>query len=99
MLDWFYQDTDRGEQNISECKNIYDLVEKLQYRVEDLENEHMLLLRQMGELNSRVGGLETKSEWISNSGIVSIWIYGAGLLLMTEDQYATKSRVKEMICG
>lgn len=62
MLDWFYQDTDRGEQNISECKNIYDLVEKLQYRVEDLENEHMLLLRQIGELNSRVGGLETKSE-------------------------------------
>ena len=62
MLDWFYQETDRGEQNISECQNIYELVEKLQYRVEDLENEHMLLLREMGQLNSRVGGLENRSE-------------------------------------
>ena len=62
MLDWFYQETDRGEQNISECQNIYELVEKLQYRVEDLENEHMLLLREIGQLNSRVGGLENRSE-------------------------------------
>ena len=62
MLDWFYQESDRGEQNISECQNIYELVEKLQYRVEDLENEHMLLLREMGQLNSRVGGLENRSE-------------------------------------
>ena len=62
MLDWFYQETDRGEQNISECQNIYELVEKLQYRVEDLENEHMLLLREIGQLNSRVGGLENQSE-------------------------------------
>ena len=50
MLDWFYQDTDRGEQNISECQNIYELVEKLQYRVEDLENEHMLLLKEINQL-------------------------------------------------
>lgn len=62
MLDWFYQETDRGEQNISECQNIYELVEKLQYRVDDLENEHMLLLREIGQLNSRVGGLENRSE-------------------------------------
>ena len=62
MLDWFYQESDRGEQNISECQNIYELVEKLQYRVEDLENEHMLLLREIGQLNSRVGGLENRSE-------------------------------------
>ena len=62
MLDWFYQESDRGEQNISECQNIYELVEKLQYRVEDLENEHMLLLREIGQLNSRVGGLENQSE-------------------------------------
>ena len=62
MLDWFYQETDRGEQNISECQNIYGVVEKLQYRVEDLENEHMLLLREIGQLNSRVGGLENRSE-------------------------------------
>ena len=54
MLDWFYQDTDRGEQNISECQNIYELVEKLQWKVEDLENEHMLLLRQIAELRSKL---------------------------------------------
>ena len=54
MLDWFYQDTDRGEQNISECQNIYELVEKLQWRVEGLENEHMLLLRELGELRGKL---------------------------------------------
>ena len=54
MLDWFYQDTDRGEQNISECQNIYELVEKLQWRVEGLENEHMLVLRELGELRGKL---------------------------------------------
>ena len=43
MLKWFYDDSDRGEQNISECKTLYDLVERLQYRLEDMENEHMQL--------------------------------------------------------
>jgi len=38
-------------------------------------------------------------EWILNSGIVNIWVCGAGLLLMTEDQYATKNQVKEMTYG
>ena len=50
MLEWFYQESDRGEQNISECKNLYDLVERLQYRLEDLENEHMQLIRRLQEL-------------------------------------------------
>ena len=50
MLEWFYQETDRGEQNISECQNIYELVEKLQYRLEDMENEHMQLLRRIDAL-------------------------------------------------
>ena len=53
MLEWFYQDSDRGEQNIAECKNLYELVEKLQYRLEDLENEHMLILKQLGRLQSQ----------------------------------------------
>ena len=43
MLKWFYDDSDRGDQNIAEVKDIYTLVEKLQYRLEDLENEHCLL--------------------------------------------------------
>ena len=54
MLDWFYQETDRGEQNISECQNIYELVEKLQWRIEDLENEHMIVLREISILQSKL---------------------------------------------
>jgi len=54
MLEWFYQDSDRGEQNISECKSLYDLVERLQYRLEDLENEHMLLIRKYESLEKKL---------------------------------------------
>ena len=54
MLEWFYDDSDRGEQNISECKSIYDLVERLQYRLEDMENEHMQLTREISRLNGRL---------------------------------------------
>ena len=53
MLEWFYQESDRGEQNISECKNLYELVERLQYRLEDLENEHMQLIRRLQELENK----------------------------------------------
>ena len=54
MLEWFYDDSDRGEQNISECKTIYDLVERLQYRLEDMENEHMQLTREISKLHSKL---------------------------------------------
>ena len=54
MLEWFYQDSDRGEQNISECQNIYELVERLQYRLEDMENEHMLLSRKYDALDQKL---------------------------------------------
>ena len=60
FLDWFFE-TDRGEENIANCANLYELVEKLQYRLEDLENEHMLLIREFGKLDSRVNNL-TKDE-------------------------------------
>jgi len=53
FLDWFFE-TDRGEENVVNCSNLYELVEKLQYRLEDLENEHMLLIRQIGNLDSRL---------------------------------------------
>lgn len=56
FLDWFFE-TDRGEENIANCANLYELVEKLQYRLEDLENEHMLLIRQLGKLDSKVNNL------------------------------------------
>ena len=54
MLEWFYEDSDRGEQNISEMQDIYTLVEKLQYRIEDLENEHMLVLKELGKIQSQI---------------------------------------------
>ncbi len=59
MLKWFYQESDRGETNIVECKSLYDLVEKLQYRLEDMESEHMQLLREMGRIQSKLDMLET----------------------------------------
>ena len=59
MLEWFYDDSDRGEQNISECKSIYELVEKLQWRMESLENEHMILLAEINKL--KFGVCETES--------------------------------------
>ena len=54
MLEWFYQESDRGEQNISECKNLYELVERLQYRLEDMENEHMQLSRKYDALEQKL---------------------------------------------
>ena len=54
MLEWFYQDSDRSEQNISECKSLYDLVERLQYRLEDMENEHMQLSRKYDDLEQKL---------------------------------------------
>ena len=54
MLEWFYQETDRGEKNISECQNIYDLVERIQYRLEDMENEHMQLSRKYDALEQKL---------------------------------------------
>ena len=54
MLEWFYQESDRGEQNISECKSLYDLVERLQYRLEDMENEHMQLIRKYESLEKKL---------------------------------------------
>ena len=53
MLKWFYDDSDRGDQNIAEVKDIYTLVEKLQYRLEDLENEHMLLLKELAKIQNK----------------------------------------------
>ena len=53
MLEWFYDDSDRGQQNISEVQDIYTLVEKLQYRIEDLENEHMLLLKELAKIQNK----------------------------------------------
>ena len=60
MLEWFYEESDRGQQNISECKSLYDLVERLQYRLEDMENEHMQLTREIARLQGRIDILESR---------------------------------------
>ena len=57
LLDWFFE-TDRGEDNIATCSNLYELVEKLQYRLEDLENEHMMLLKQFARIQSQMESVD-----------------------------------------
>lgn len=53
FIRWFFSNTDNTEQNMEEYGTLYALVEKLQYRVEDLENEQMLMMRDMRkEMNS-----------------------------------------------
>ena len=49
----------KSEQKIADCDNIYDMVEILQSRIEEIETEHMQLIRKMGELNSRVDDFST----------------------------------------
>jgi len=45
FLKWFFTNTDNTQENMREYGTLYALVERLQYRIDDLENEHMLLLR------------------------------------------------------
>ena len=47
FLKWFFTNTDNTQENMREFGNLYALVERLQYRVEDLENEHMLMMKDM----------------------------------------------------
>ena len=47
FLKWFFSNTDNTEENMREYGTLYALVERLQYRVEDLENEHMLMMKDM----------------------------------------------------
>ena len=69
LLHWFFDDTDRGEENISTCQNLYELVEKLQYRLEGLENEHMQLMGQHAKLESQIELLKQDSEYrVSKDG-------------------------------
>ena len=59
LLDWFFE-TDLGEENDANCVNLYELVEKLQYRLESMENEHMQLLREVGKLQGKLDILESE---------------------------------------
>jgi cell division protein FtsB len=59
LLDWFFE-TDLGEENVANCVNLYELVEKLQYRLENMENEHMHLVCEIGKLQSKLDMLESE---------------------------------------
>ena len=59
LLDWFFE-TDLGEENVANCVNLYELVEKLQYRLESMENEHMQLLREIGKMQGKLDILESE---------------------------------------
>ena len=52
LLDWFFE-TDLGEENVANCVHLYELVEKLQWRIESLENEHIQLVRKFGKLEAK----------------------------------------------
>tara|TARA_Y100000389_G_C17210810_1_gene388392 strand:+ start:80 stop:256 length:177 start_codon:yes stop_codon:yes gene_type:complete len=49
----------KSEQKIADCENIYDMIEILQSRIDEIENEHIQLIRKMGEINSRVDEFST----------------------------------------
>ena len=46
FLKWFFSNTDNTEQNMKEYGTLYALVESLQYRVEDLENEQLIIMKE-----------------------------------------------------
>ena len=52
----------KSEQKIADCDNIYDMIEILQSRIEEIETEHMQLVSKMGELNSRVDDFSTNED-------------------------------------
>jgi cell division protein FtsB len=60
LLKWFYKDSDKGEQNVASCSNLYELIERLQYRLENMENEHMHLVCEIGKLQSKLDMLESE---------------------------------------
>ena len=50
FLKWFFTNTDNTQENMKEYGTLYALVERLQYRVDDLENEHMLMMKDMRKI-------------------------------------------------
>jgi hypothetical protein len=38
--------------NAADCTNLYDKIEKLQFKLEALENEHIILLRELQRIQN-----------------------------------------------
>ena len=55
FIRWFFSNTDNTEQNMEEYGTLYALVEKLRYCVEDLDNEQMLMMRDMRKVMNSCG--------------------------------------------
>ena len=60
FLKWFFTKNDRPEDNLKEYKNLYELIERLQYKVESLEHEQMILLKEINKCKSMVCDTEYK---------------------------------------
>ena len=43
-------------------KNLHNDIEEIKKQLKDLEDQHLILLHQLGKINSRVGALENQSE-------------------------------------
>ena len=65
FLKWFFSNTDNTEENMREYGTLYALVERLQYRVEDLENEHMLMMKDMRKV---MNALEERINILNEEG-------------------------------
>lgn len=69
LLHWFFDNTDRGEENISTCQNLYELVERLQFRLEGLEDEHMQMMSRYAKIENEIELLKQDGEYrISKDG-------------------------------
>ena len=43
-------------------KNLYEDVKRIKEQLNELQDQHLILLHQLGKINSRVGALENQSE-------------------------------------
>lgn len=69
LLHWFFDNTDRGKENISTCQNLYELVERLQFRLEGLENEHMQMMSRYAKIENEIELLkQDKNYQYTNDG-------------------------------
>lgn len=58
---WFFTKNDRPEKNLKEYKNLYELIERLQYKIESIEYEQMLVLKEINKFKSMVSEENIKS--------------------------------------
>ena len=45
----------KSEQKTADCDNLYDMIEMLHSRIEEIEKQHTELIREMAKLNTQIG--------------------------------------------